>query len=149
MDSCDVYQGWHDAGFDRFGALEEMLSDALGEWGFDDVTYVNGPGPVGGRPAEYDDGTIYLDMDDPAYADAYAEPEDAMAHAYHEAMHAMFDQAGFSTRDMAEEFEVGFLGSRAADEALDGCTCSEPVSSIPKDSGVPPYPFRCDLDSGF
>ena len=146
MDPCDIYEDWED--IDQFHALESAIEAALEEWGFDGVDYVNGPGPEGGRPAGYDDGTIYLDMGDPDYADAWEDPQDALAHAYHEAMHAMLDQAGLSTQDFEEELEAGFLGSRAADEALDGCECSEPVGSSDGDD-VPPFPWRCDLDSGF
>jgi hypothetical protein len=148
MDPCDVYLHWEDEDFDQFGALQELVDEALAEWGFDGVDFVNGPGPVGERAAEYDDGTIYLNMDDPDYADVWDDPADSMTHAYHEAMHAMLDQAGLSTGGdlFGEEWEAGFLGSRAADEALEGCQCGEPAES---GGDAPPFPWRCDLDDNF
>ena len=143
MGPCETYEFWGE--IDRFEALRDLVSDALNEWGFDDVDFVNGEGPGGGAPGEYDDGIIYLDMDNEAFDD----PETGMSIAYHEAMHAMLDQAGLSTFDLEEELEAGYLGARAADEALQGCECSEPVSSQPTGSEAPPFPWRCDLDSGF
>ncbi len=79
---------------------------------------------MGDAAGEYDDGTIYLDPDNEGFDDR----DYAMSVAYHEAMHAMLDQAGLSTGDVNEELEAGFLGSRAADQALEGCWCDEPVS---------------------
>lgn len=143
MGPCDTYERWDD--IDRFDALRDLVDTALDEWGFDDVEFVDGEGPVGGAPGEYHDGTIYLDMDNPAFND----PQDGMSIAYHEAMHAMLDQAGLGGGGFEEELEAGFLGSRAADEALEGCQCGEPVTSQPSGGDAPPFPWRCDLDGGF
>lgn len=143
MGPCETYEDWDN--IDRFEALKDLIETALDEWGFDSVDFENGEGPKAGAPGEYDDDTIYLDLDHEAFDD----PEIGMSIAYHEAMHAMLDQAGLSTFDLEEELEAGFLGSRAADEVLEGCMCNEPVSSQPTDGYAPPYPWRCDLDGIF
>ena len=140
MDPCDAFEGWDDG--DRLEMLQELIADALAEWGFDGVDVVNAP--VDGAPGEYDSGIIYLDLDNPAFEDA----QDAMSVAYHEVMHAMLDQAGLGGGGLEEELEAGFLGARAADEALEGCECGEPAESS-GDGDAPPYPWRCDLDDGF
>jgi hypothetical protein len=139
VDPCQVYEEWDD--IDRLQALEELIHDALEEWGYDDVQVVEGD--VDGAPAEYDSNIIYLDMDDEAFEDA----SDAMAIAYHETMHAILDQTGVDIEGLEEELEAGFLGSRAADEALEGCECGEPVESN-GGGNAPPFPFRCDMADG-
>jgi hypothetical protein len=83
-------------------------------------------------------------MDNEAFGDA----QDAMSVAYHETMHAMLDQAGIDIEGLQEEMEAGFLGSRAADEGLEGCECDETAES-PGGGSAPPFPWRCDLDDGF
>lgn len=144
MDACDALEKWDDATADeRFHMLEELIHDALEEWGFDDVQVVNAP--VDGAAAEYDSNVIYLDMQD----EAFSEAQDGMAHAYHEAMHAMADQAGLETTGLEQELQAGFLGSRAADEALQGCQCDEPPAESAGGGNAPPFPWRCDLASGF
>lgn len=140
MDPCDAYENWDNS--DKLATLQELIQDALAEWGFDNVNVVNSD--VDGAPAEYDSGIIYLDINDPAFGDA----QDAMSIAYHEAMHAMLDQAGLGGGGFEEELEAGFLGSRAADEALEGCECDEPAESS-GGGNAPPFPWRCDLDGGF
>jgi hypothetical protein len=142
VDPCDAYEGWDDADTDRFETLKELIEDAMEAWGFDEVDVVQGD--IEDAPAEYDSGIIYLDMSDEAFENA----QDAMAIAYHESIHAMLDQAGLGGGGLEEELEAGFLGSRAADEALEGCECTEPVESAPGDD-APPFPFRCDMDGGF
>lgn len=141
MDPCQAYEQWD--GIDRLEALEALIEQALEEWGFDEVDVVDGA--VDGAPAEYDDGTITLNMEDEAFDD----PGDAMSIAYHEVMHAILDQAGLGGGGLAEELEAGFLGSRAADEVLEGCICGESVESAPGGPNAPPFPWRCDLDDGF
>lgn len=140
MDPCEAYEEWDST--DRFHALEELIDDALAEWGYDDVQVVDAE--VDGAPAEYDSNIIYLDMSD----EAYDSPQDAMSIAYHEAIHAILDRTGVDTEGLEEELEAGFLGSRAADEALEGCECDEPVESS-GGGDAPPFPFRCDVDDGF
>jgi hypothetical protein len=140
MDPCETYEEWSD--IDRFHALEELIHDALEEWGYDDVQVVNSQ--VDGAPAEYDSNIIYLDMTDPAFDGA----QDGMSIAYHEAIHAILDKTGVDIEGLEEELEAGFLGSRAADEALEGCECDEPVESS-GGGDAPPFPFRCDMEGGF
>jgi hypothetical protein len=140
MDPCEADENW-DTG-DRFEMLKELILDALEAWGFDAVDVVNSD--VDGAPGEYDSNIIYLDMSDEAFADA----QDGMSIAYHETMHAMLDQAGIDIEGLEEEMEAGFLGSRAADEGLEGCECDEPTES-PGGGHTPPFPWRCDLDDGF
>ena len=41
--------------------------------------------------------------------EAFDKPEDGMNIAYHEAMHAMLDQAGFGGGGFEEELEAAFL----------------------------------------
>lgn len=140
MDPCDAIENWDSS--DHLATLEGLIQDALAAWGFDNVSVVNSD--VDGAPAEYDSGTIYLDLSDEAFDDA----QDAMSIAYHETMHAILDQAGLGGGGLAEELEAGFLGARAADEALEGCECGEPAESGGGGS-APPFPWRCDLDGGF
>lgn len=144
MDPCEAYEDWEDwDGDERFEALKELIQEALEEWGFDSVDVVNTD--LDGEPPEYDSGIIYLDTNDDA---RFGDAQDAMSHAYHEAMHAILDQAGLGGGGLEEELEAGFLGSRAADEALQGCECGEPAESS-GGGDAPPFPWRCDLDSGF
>ena len=143
MDACEVYEAWDDADEDeRFHMLEELIDQALEEWGFDDVQVVQGD--VDGAPAEYDSNIIYLDLSD----EAFSEAQDGMSIAFHEAMHAIADQAGLPGLGLEQELEAGFLGGRAADEALEGCECDEPPAESAGGGDAPPFPWRCDLDGG-
>ena len=154
MNPCDVYSNWDE--LDHLSALEGLIQDALGEWGFDSVMVVNGGAPGGGAPGEYKDGTIYLDLDNKEWDEYFGDPLAAMGIAYHEAIHAMVEQAGFDfdtddplEADLQEEMFSAYLGTKAADEALDGCECKDAlVSSIPVpiDGDAPPFPWTCDLD---
>lgn len=144
MNPCNTSENWESwDNNQRFEALEELIQEALEEWGFDSVEVVNTD--LGENPPEYKDGVIYLDLNNKSIFD---NSQDAMSVAYHEVMHAMLDQAGLGGGGFEEELEAGFLGSRAADEALEGCACGEPVES---DGGgnAPPFPWRCDLDGDF
>lgn len=140
MDPCEAHENWDSS--DHLATLDSLIQDALAEWGFDNVSVVNSP--VDGAPGEYDSGIIYLDLSNEAFDD----PQDAMSIAYHEAMHAIADQAGLSGTGFDQEWQAGFLGSRAADEALEGCKCGEPAESS-GGGNAPPFPWRCDLDDNF
>jgi hypothetical protein len=154
MNPCDVYSDWDE--LDHLGALDGLIQDALSEWGFDSVTVVNGEAPGGGAPGEYKDGTIYLDLDNEEWAEWFGDPFEAMTIAYHEAIHAMIEQAGFDfdTEDLfeanyMEEIFAASLGANAADEALEGCACEEALVSsipVPVNGDAPPFPWVCDLD---
>lgn len=144
MDPCNTYENWENWDNEqRFENLKELIQETLAEWGFDNIEVVNTN--LDGDPPEYNSGNIYIDLND---SSRFADPGDAMNFAYHEIMHGMLEQAGLGGGGVEEEFEAGFLGARAADEALDGCACGEPVES---DAGgnKPPFPWRCDLDGVF
>lgn len=141
---CNIYANWDS--IDQVDELGDLINQALEEWGYDQVEIVEGEGPGGGAPGEYDDGTIYLDSEN----EDFDNPQDGISIAYHEAMHAMLDQEGLSTFDIPEEFEAAWLGARAADQALQGCTSDEPVSdSFGDDSYAPPHPWVSDPDTGY
>lgn len=152
MDPCKVYEAWDET--DRLPLLDVLIQDTLGEWGFDGVKVVMGEAPGKGAPAEYKDGTIYFDLENEEWAEVYNDPFEAMAIAYHETMHAMFEQVDFEF-DGIDEFDdswqeevmAGVLGTQTALEALEGCMCQEPtVSSIPVEGDAPPFPWVCDMD---
>ena len=136
---CEVYNEWFDEeSEDVVPELGELINQALGSWGFDPVSIVERDLSDEGVAGMYDSGIIYLD---PSHA-GFEDPEYALSVAYHEAIHAAFEQGGFDFGNAEEEFRAGFAGSTAAQEALEGCESLDPASdSIYDDNYAPPYPF--------
>lgn len=138
-DPCDVYLEWFDnESEDLIEELEELINQALEGWGFDPVEVVNGDLSEEGVAGQYENGVITLDQSHEVFED----PDDALSVAYHEALHAALEQAGLEFDSIEEELRAAFMGTAAAQAALEGCTSEDPAAdSISMEGYVPPYPF--------
>ena len=136
---CEVYEEWFDdESEDVIDDLGELINQALESWGFDPVTVIEGDLSDEGVAGMYDSGVIYLD---PSH-EVFESPDDTLSVAYHEAMHAAMEQAGFDFDGVEEEFRAAFMGGAAARQALEGCSSSDPAGdSGTSDNYAPPYPF--------
>lgn len=142
-DPCEVYSEWSDLeSEDVIPELGELVNQALESWGFDSVDVVQGDLSDDDVAGEYSSGVIYFDPNH----EVFDSPDETLYVAYHEAMHAAFEQAGYEFEPGlfgGEEERIAYsLGKTATQQALEGCESIDPASdSVYDDNYAPPYPF--------
>lgn len=127
MDPCDLYANWADIA----GTSEQLdglrdLADSIAEtWGLEGVTVVFGDldGKAFGR---YDPNTKTITID----VDGLTDADESIDTVFHESMHALHDQWGFSGEEMEamHEFiepDADFL----THDLLADCVSADPAES--------------------
>ena len=127
MDPCDLYADWADiAGTsEQLDGLQDLADSIFEAWGLDGVTVVFGD-VDGDDFGEYDPNTKTITID----LDGLTDPEEAIDTVFHESMHALHDQWGFSDEEMEAmhesiEVDADFL----TDELLADCVSTDPAES--------------------
>jgi hypothetical protein len=127
MDPCDLYADWADiAGTsEQLDGLQDLADAIFEQWGLEGVTVVFGD-VDGDDYGEYDPSTNTITID----LDGLTDPNEAIDTVFHESIHALHDQWGFSVEEtvaMHESIEVDadFL----TNELLADCVSTDPAES--------------------
>ncbi|MFB9534565.1 hypothetical protein [Nonomuraea roseola] len=142
MDPCELYENWDQMAetSEILDGLQDLANEIVGAWGLEGVTVVIDEVP-GNSFGEYDPNTNVITID----PDHLSEADEAFDTVFHEAIHAVHDQWGFSAEEVEALHEFTAAdAAHLAKELVEDCKSTDPVESAPPD--IPDIPGGFGLE---